>query len=89
MKTFGRSLYTVLNVSFPKTVKSEVICLTWTLAIFVHPAAALAPAVPTRARMLSCAINNNPNQVAVGFSFSKNKTKVEIDVVVEKLKTLI
>ncbi|ULQ57289.1 cysteine desulfurase [Flavihumibacter rivuli] len=87
--TFGRSLYTVLNVSFPKTEKSEMILFNLDInGICASGGSACTSGVDQGSHVIR-AINNNPNQVAVRFSFSKYNTKEEIDQVVNKLKTLI
>lgn len=85
----GRSLYTVLNVSLPKTEKSEMILFNLDIH---HICASGGSACTSGADMGSHvirAINNNPNQIAVRFSFSKHNTKSEIDTVIERLKELI
>ena len=85
----GKSLYTVLNVSLPKTEKSEMILFNLDIH---HICASGGSACTSGADMGSHvirAINNNPNQIAVRFSFSKHNTTAEIDTVIEKLKELI
>ena len=85
----GRSLYTVLSVSFPKTEKSEMILFNLDINhICASGGSACTSGVEQGSHVIR-AINNNPNQVTVRFSFSKNNTKEEIDVVVDKLKELI
>lgn len=87
--TFGESLYTVLNVSFPKTEKSEMILFNMDINnICVSGGSACTSGADAGSHVIR-AVNNNPNQVAVRFSFSKYNTKQEIDIVVEKLKELI
>ena len=86
--TFGESLYTVLNVSFPKTEKSEMILFNMDINnICVSGGSACTSGADAGSHVIR-AVNNNPNQVAVRFSFSKYNTKAEIDAVVEKLKEL-
>jgi cysteine desulfurase len=85
----GRSLYTVLNVSFPKTEKSEMILFNLDInGICVSGGSACTSGADLGSHVIR-AINQNPNQVAVRFSFSKNNTRAEIDTVVEKIKELI
>jgi len=85
----GRSLYTVLSVSFPKTEKSEMILFNLDINhICASGGSACTSGVEQGSHVIR-AINNNPNQVTVRFSFSKNNTKEEIDMVVDKLKELI
>ena len=85
----GRSLYTVLSVSFPKTEKSEMILFNLDMNnICVSGGSACTSGADQGSHVIR-AINNNPNQVTVRFSFSKHNTKEEIDFVVEKLKEMI
>ncbi|MBV4359555.1 cysteine desulfurase family protein [Pinibacter aurantiacus] len=85
----GRSLYTVLNVSFPKNEKSEMILFNLDINhICVSGGSACTSGVDIGSHVIR-AINNNPNQVPVRFSFSKLNTKEEVDAVIEKLKSLV
>ncbi len=85
----GRSLYTVLNVSFPKTEKSEMMLFNLDIHhICVSGGSACTSGADQGSHVIR-SINHDPNQVAVRFSFSKNNQKEEIDTVVEKLKELI
>lgn len=84
----GRSLYTVLSVSFPKTERSEMILFNLDMNnICVSGGSACTSGADQGSHVIR-AINNNPNQVTVRFSFSKHNTKEEIDTVVEKLKEM-
>lgn len=86
---FGNSLYTVLNVSFPKTEKSEMILFNLDIAgICASGGSACTSGVDIGSHVIR-AINSNPNQVAVRFSFSRHNTREEVDQVVEKLKGMI
>lgn len=85
----GKSLYTVLNVSFPKTSRSEMILFGLDLAgICASGGSACSSGADVGSHVIR-AINNDPNRVPVRFSFSKYNTTAEIDIVVEKLKELI
>jgi cysteine desulfurase len=84
----GRSLYTVLSVSFPKTEKSEMILFNLDMNnICVSGGSACTSGADQGSHVIR-AINNNPNQVTVRFSFSKHNTKEEVDHVIEKLKEM-
>jgi len=85
----GRSLYTVLNVSFPKTEKSEMLLFNLDINNICASGGSACTSGADAGSHVIRAINNNPNQVAVRFSFSKQNTKEEIDAVAEKLKELI
>ncbi|PUZ30392.1 cysteine desulfurase [Chitinophaga costaii] len=86
---FGRSLYTVLNASFPKTEKSEMILFNMDIAgICVSGGSACTSGADIGSHVIG-AINPDPNRVAVRFSFSKYNTKEEVDEVIAKLKELL
>jgi len=85
----GRSLYTVLSVSFPKSEKSEMLLFNLDINhICASGGSACTSGVEQGSHVIR-AINNNPNQVTVRFSFSKHNTREEVDAVVGKLKELI
>jgi cysteine desulfurase len=85
----GRSLYTVLNVSFPKNEKSEMILFNLDINHICASGGSACTSGADAGSHVIRAINNNPNQVAVRFSFSKHNTREEIDQVVQKLQELI
>lgn len=85
----GRSLYTVLSVSFPKTEKSEMILFNLDINNICASGGSACTSGADAGSHVIRAINNNPNQVTVRFSFSKQNTKEEVDAVVEKLKEMI
>jgi len=87
--TFGKSLYTVLNVSFPKTEKSEMILFNLDINNICASGGSACTSGADQGSHVIRAINNDPNKIAVRFSFSKNNTKEEIDIVIEKLKELV
>jgi cysteine desulfurase len=85
----GRCLYTVLNASFRKSEKSEMILFNLDMqGICVSGGSACSSGADAGSHVIR-AINNDPNRVAVRFSFSKHNTTHEIDTVVSKLKELI
>lgn len=85
----GKSLYTVLNVSFPKSEKSEMILFNLDMNnICASGGSACSSGADVGSHVIR-AINNNPNLVPVRFSFSKYNTTDEIDTVIEKLKEII
>jgi cysteine desulfurase len=86
---YGRSLYTVLNVAFPKTEKSEMILFNLDINGICASGGSACTSGANAGSHVIRAINENPDLVAVRFSFSKNNTKEEVDKVVEKLKELI
>jgi cysteine desulfurase len=87
--TLGKSLYTVLSVSFPKSEKSEMILFNLDINnICASGGSACTSGVEQGSHVIR-AITNNPNLITVRFSFSKHNTKKEVDLVVEKLKDFI
>ncbi|MGN6494408.1 MAG: cysteine desulfurase family protein [Agriterribacter sp.] len=85
----GKSLYTVLNASFPKTERSEMLLFN----LDIHHICASGGSACTSGADLGShvirAISNDPDKTAVRFSFSKYNTKEEVDRVVEKLVELV
>jgi cysteine desulfurase len=87
--TIGRSLYTVLSASFPKTEKSEMILFNLDINNICASGGSACTSGADQGSHVIRSINNNPNQLTVRFSFSKHNTKAEVDAVVEKLKGLV
>jgi len=86
---FGKSLYTVLNVSFPKTEKSEMILFNLDINNICASGGSACTSGADQGSHVIRAINNDPNRVAVRFSFCKSNTREEVDAVVDKLKEMI
>ena len=87
--SLGRSLYTVLSVSFPKTEKSEMLLFNLDIHHICASGGSACTSGAEQGSHVIRAINHNPNQVTVRFSFCKHNTKEEIDAVVKELKDLI
>jgi len=86
---YGQSLYTVLNASFPKSEKSEMLLFNLDIHnVCVSGGSACTSGADAGSHVIR-AININPNQIPVRFSFSKHNTKEEIDTVVKLLKELM
>jgi cysteine desulfurase len=84
----GKSLYTVLNVSFPPSDISEMLLFKLDIeGIAVSGGSACASGSNAGSHVLK-ALGVDPNRPAVRFSFSKYNTKEEIDFCIEKLKSL-
>lgn len=86
---FGKSLYAVLNVSFPKTEKSEMILFNLDIASVCASGGSACTSGADQGSHVIRAINNDPNRIAVRFSFSRHNTTAEIDTVVAKLRDMI
>jgi cysteine desulfurase len=87
--TLGRSLYTVLSVSFPKTEKSEMLLFNLDINHICASGGSACTSGAEQGSHVIRAINSNPNQVTVRFSFSKHNTREQVDWVVTRLKELI
>ncbi|HEX4957023.1 MAG TPA: cysteine desulfurase family protein [Lacibacter sp.] len=85
----GRSNFTVLNVSFPKSEKSEMLLMNLDMAGICASGGSACTSGAQQGSHVIRAFNNDPNRIPVRFSFSKFNTKEEIDVLVSKLKELI
>ncbi len=85
----GRSLYTVLSVSFPKTEKSEMLLFNLDINHICASGGSACTSGAEQGSHVIRAINNNPNQVTVRFSFCKHNTREQVDIVAGKLKELI
>lgn len=86
---FGESLYTVLNVSFPKTEKSEMILFNLDINNICVSGGSACTSGALQGSHVIRAINKNPNQIPLRFSFSKYNTKEEINIVVQKIKDIL
>jgi cysteine desulfurase len=85
----GRSLYTVLSVSFPKTEKSEMLLFNLDINHICASGGSACTSGAEQGSHVIRAINNNPNQVTVRFSFCKQNTREQVETVVAKLRDLI
>ncbi len=85
----GNSLYTVLNASFPKSEKSEMLLFNLDINNICASGGSACTSGADQGSHVIRAINNNPNQIAVRFSFCKHNTKAEVDTVIEKLKEFL
>jgi len=85
----NRSLYTVLNVSFPESEENEMMLFNLDLqGISVSGGSACSSGATTGSHVLG-AIYPNSKRGAVRFSFSKYNTLEEIDFTVTKVADLI
>jgi cysteine desulfurase len=85
----GKSLYTVLNASFPKTEKSEMLLFNLDINHICASGGSACTSGAEQGSHVIGAINNNDGLIAVRFSFCKYNTKDEVDFVVNKLKELV
>jgi cysteine desulfurase len=85
----GRSLYTVLSVSFPRTERSEMLLMNLDIHHICASGGSACTSGAEQGSHVIRAINSDPDLVTVRFSFSKHNTFKEVDLVVDKLKDLI
>ena len=89
--TFGSSLYTVLNVSFPMTERSDMLLFNLDIAdICVSGGSACTSGANAVSHVIQALYNDKAgDMVPIRFSFCRHNTKEEIDTVIEKLKPLV
>ena len=89
--TEGSSLYTVLNVSFPMTERSDMLLFNLDMAgICVSGGSACTSGANSVSHVIK-AIHNGyaEDRVPIRFSFSRHNSKEEIDLVMAKLKEMV
>lgn len=89
--TLGNSLYTVLNVSFPKTDKSELLLFNLDMSgICVSGGSACSSGTTSVSHVIKALYNGQSQQmVPMRFSFSKYNTKAEVDQVISRIKEIL
>ena len=85
----GRCNYTVLNVGFPLTAKSEMLLFNLDINNICASGGSACSSGADQGSHVIKAIEHDPDTVAVRFSFSKFNTKEEVDAVVNKLTEMI
>ena len=85
----GNSLYTVLNVSFPKSERSEMLLFNLDIHNICASGGSACTSGADAGSHVIRALKNDTGQVTVRFSFSKYNTQEEVDLVIETLKELI
>jgi cysteine desulfurase len=82
----GESLYTVLSVSFPPSVKNEMLLLALDIAgVSCSSGSACSSGAEVGSHVLQ-AIGHDPDRKSVRFSFSRYNTVEEIDFVLDEIK---
>ncbi|MBM3412426.1 MAG: cysteine desulfurase [Bacteroidetes bacterium] len=85
----GASLYTLLNVSFPRTPQSEMLLMGLDMqGICVSAGSACSSGANQGSHVINALPNGNEG-VPIRFSFSKFNTKEEVDQLLVKLKQLL
>jgi len=85
----GKSLYTVLNVSFPNSEKSEMLLFNLDIHNICASGGSACTSGADAGSHVIRTINKDSDKVTVRFSFSKYNKKEEVNLVVETLKGLI
>lgn len=86
---FGKALYTLLSVNFPKSEKSEMILFNLDIHHICASGGSACSSGAQQGSHVIQALNRESQAVTVRFSFSKHNTKAEIDQVVETLVNLL
>jgi len=86
---FGNALYTVLNVGFPRTEKSDMLLFNLDIGQVCASGGSACSSGTDQGSHVIRAFAADPDRVAVRFSFCKHNTREEVDEVVERLKGMI
>ena len=87
----GNSLYTVLNVGFPLTEKSDMMLFNLDMAgICVSGGSACSSGANSISHVIGELYPDNANNIVpIRFSFCRHNTKAEVDTVVAKLQGMV
>ena len=86
---FGKTLYTILSVSFPKTEKAEMLLFNLDIHHICASGGSACTSGAQQGSHVIRAIDPGSERTTVRFSFSRQNTRKEIDEVILQLKTLI
>jgi cysteine desulfurase len=86
---FGKSLYNLLSVNFPKNEKTEMILFNLDMHHICASGGSACSSGAQQGSHVINALNKGSDIVTVRFSFSKHNTKEEIDQVVTALLTML
>jgi cysteine desulfurase len=86
---FGKTLYTILSVSFPKTEKSEMLLFNLDINHICASGGSACTSGAQQGSHVIQAIYPGSDRTTVRFSFSRHNTRQEVDEVVSKLKMLV
>lgn len=85
----GDSLYTVLNVLFPKSENAEMLLFNLDIAGISASGGSACTSGSNQGSHVLRGIKSDMERPSVRFSFSKYNTKEEVDYTIEKLATLL
>jgi cysteine desulfurase len=86
---FGKSLYTILSVSFPKTDKAEMLLFNLDIHQICASGGSACTSGAQQGSHVIQSIYPGSDRTNVRFSFSRHNTRKEVDEVVSKLKLLV
>ncbi len=86
---FGKTLYTILSVSFPNSEKSEMILFNLDINNICASGGSACTSGAQQGSHVIRSIYPGSDRTTVRFSFSRHNTRAEVDEVVNKLKTLV
>ncbi len=89
--TLGKCLYTVLNVAFPQSDKTDMLLFNLDMAgICVSGGSACSSGASSVSHVIKALYGDEADKlVPIRFSFSHHNTKDEVDTVISKLKELV
>ncbi len=87
--SFGKSLYTLLSVNFPKNEKTEMILFNLDMKQICASGGSACSSGAQQGSHVIQALQKGDDFVTIRFSFSKHNTQQEIDTVVEALSTML
>ncbi|MFN5361159.1 MAG: cysteine desulfurase family protein [Bacteroidota bacterium] len=86
----GKSLYTVLSASFPKTDKSEMLLFNLDIHhICASGGSACSSGANKGSHVIEALHQQHEDRVTVRFSFSRHTTRAEIDYTIDVLKKIL
>ena len=85
----GQSLYTVLNVSFPRTPQSELLLMSLDMQGICVSAGSACSSGASQGSHVIQAIPGKNEGVPIRFSFSKYNTEAEVAQLIQKLKEIL
>jgi cysteine desulfurase len=87
--TFGKSLYTILSASFPKSEKAEMLLFNLDINHICASGGSACTSGAQQGSHVIRAISPDSDRTTVRFSFSRHNTRQEVDEVVSKLRVLV
>lgn len=85
----GKSNYTILNISVPKSEKSEMLLMNLDMSGICASGGSACTSGAQQGSHVIRAVNPDPNKIPVRFSFSKYNQQAEVDFVVDRLMEFI